>query len=75
MLAIVATMVDLVRRIAAPNLEPREGDWEMERFAAVADPDAVPSDLDGVRFVSTHRASVLRERGHAPGTGRDRGRR
>lgn len=53
-LAIVATMVDLVRRIAsAPwaTLEPPEGDWEMERFAAVADPDAAPTDLEGVSFV------------------------
>ena len=70
-LAIVATMVDLVRRIAsAPwaTLEPPEGDWEMERFAAVADPDAVPSDLDGVRFVRLTgplffaNADTLRER-------------
>jgi MFS superfamily sulfate permease-like transporter len=70
-LAIVATMVDLVRRIAsAPwaTLEPPEGDWEMERFAAVADPDAVPSDLDGVSFVRLTgplffaNADTLRER-------------
>lgn len=70
-LAIVATMVDLVRRIAsAPwaTLEPPEGDWEMERFAAVADPDAAPSDLEGVRFVRLTgplffaNADTLRER-------------
>ena len=44
-LAMLATMVDMVRRIAGSpwvTLEPPEGDWEMERFAAVADPDAVP---------------------------------
>jgi SulP family sulfate permease len=53
-LAVVATMFDLVRRIsAAPwvTLEPPTGDWEMERFAAVADPDATPSDLEGISFV------------------------
>jgi high affinity sulfate transporter 1 len=53
-LAIVATMIDLVRRIAgAPwaTLEPPGGDWEMERFVAVADPDAVPSDLEGISFI------------------------
>lgn len=70
-LAIVATMVDLVRRIAsAPwaTLEPPEGDWEMERFVSVADPDAMPSDLDGVRFVRLTgplffaNADTLRER-------------
>lgn len=70
-LAIAATMVDLVRRIAsAPwaTLEPPRGDWEMERFAAVADPDAAPADLDGVRFVRLTgplffaNADTLRER-------------
>lgn len=53
-LAMAATMVDLVRRIAsAPwaTLEPPSGDWEMERFAAVADPDASVSDLAEVDFV------------------------
>ena len=53
-LAMVATMVDMVRRIAGSpwvTLEPPEGDWEMERFAAVADPDTPPSDLEGVSFV------------------------
>ena len=33
------------------TLEPPEGDWEMERFAAVAQPDTPPSDLDEVSFV------------------------
>jgi MFS superfamily sulfate permease-like transporter len=53
-LATVATMVDMVRRIAGSpwvTLEPPEGDWEMERFAAVAEPDTPPSELQGVRFV------------------------
>lgn len=53
-LAMAATMVDMVRRIAASpwvTLEPPAGDWEMERFAAVADPDASVSDLAEVRFV------------------------
>jgi sulfate permease, SulP family len=53
-LATVATMVDMVRRTAGSpwvTLEPPEGDWEMERFAAVADPDAVPTDLVGATFV------------------------
>ncbi len=53
-LAVVATMVDMVRRVAGSpwvTLEPPEGDWEMERFAAVADPDTPPSDLDEVSFV------------------------
>ena len=53
-LATVATMVDMVRRTAGSpwvTLEPPEGDWEMERFAAVADPDAVPDDLVGATFV------------------------
>jgi sulfate permease, SulP family len=53
-LATVATMVDMVRRTAGSpwvTLEPPEGDWEMERFAAVADPDAVPADLVGATFV------------------------
>jgi SulP family sulfate permease len=47
-------MVDMVRRIAGSpwvTLEPPEGDWEMERFAAVADPDTPPAELDGVSFV------------------------
>lgn len=53
-LAVVATMVDMVRRVAGSpwvTLEPPEGDWEMERFAAVAQPDTPPSDLDEVSFV------------------------
>jgi hypothetical protein len=53
-LATLATMVDMVRRIAGSpwvTLEPPEGDWEIERFAAVADPDAPPSELEGVSFV------------------------
>lgn len=53
-LAVVATMVDMVRRIAGSpwvTLEPPEGDWEMERFAAVAEPGTAPSELDGIRFV------------------------
>jgi SulP family sulfate permease len=53
-LATVATMVDMVRRIAGSpwvTLEPPEGDWEMERFAAVAEPDTPPSELQRVRFV------------------------
>jgi MFS superfamily sulfate permease-like transporter len=53
-LATLATMVDMVRRTAGSpwvTLEPPEGDWEMERFAAVADPDAVPDDLEGATFV------------------------
>jgi MFS superfamily sulfate permease-like transporter len=53
-LAVLATMVDMVRRIAGSpwvTLEPPEGDWEMERFAAVARPDTPPSDLDEVSFV------------------------
>jgi high affinity sulfate transporter 1 len=53
-LAMVATMVDMVRRIAGSpwvTLEPPEGDWEMERFAAVAAPDTPPSELDHASFV------------------------
>jgi len=53
-LAVLATMVDMVRRVAGSpwvTLEPPEGDWEMQRFAAVADPDTPPSSLDGVSFV------------------------
>jgi sulfate permease, SulP family len=53
-LAMLATMVDMVRRVAGSpwmTLEPPEGDWEMERFAAVADPDTPPSELEGVSFV------------------------
>jgi high affinity sulfate transporter 1 len=53
-LAVVATMVDMVRRIAGSpwvTLEPPAGDWEMERFAAVADPDTPPEELQGVSFV------------------------
>jgi MFS superfamily sulfate permease-like transporter len=52
--ATLATMVDMVRRIAGSpwvTLEPPEGDWEMERFAAVAEPDTPPSALEGVTFV------------------------
>ncbi|MCZ7630753.1 MAG: STAS domain-containing protein, partial [Microthrixaceae bacterium] len=47
--AIVATMIDLVRRIAgAPwaTLEPPTEDWEMARFAAEVDHDASPADLE-----------------------------
>jgi MFS superfamily sulfate permease-like transporter len=50
----LATMVDMVRRIAGSpwvTLEPPEGDWEMERFAAVARPDTPPSELEEVSFV------------------------
>jgi MFS superfamily sulfate permease-like transporter len=70
-LAVVATMVDMVRRIAGSpwvTLEPPEGDWEMERFAAVAEPDTPPSDLDEVSFVRLTgplffaNADVLRDR-------------
>jgi high affinity sulfate transporter 1 len=53
-LAIVATMIDLVRRIAgAPwaTLEPPTEDWEMARFAADTDHDAAPADLEGIVFV------------------------
>jgi sulfate permease, SulP family len=53
-LAMLATMVDMVRRIAGSpwvTLEPPEGDWEMERFAAVAAPDTPPSALEHVSFV------------------------
>jgi MFS superfamily sulfate permease-like transporter len=53
-LAMLATMVDMVRRIAASpwvTLVPPDGDWEMQRFAASADPDAPPTDLAGVTFV------------------------
>jgi MFS superfamily sulfate permease-like transporter len=53
-LAIVATMVDMVRRVAGSpwvTLEPPGGDWEMERFAAVADPDAPAPHLEGVSFI------------------------
>jgi high affinity sulfate transporter 1 len=53
-LAIVATMIDLVRRIAgAPwaTLAPPTEDWEMARFAADTDHDAAPADLDGIVFV------------------------
>jgi high affinity sulfate transporter 1 len=53
-LATLATMVDFVRRIAGSpwvTLEPPEGDWEMERFTAVADPDTPASELEGVSFV------------------------
>jgi high affinity sulfate transporter 1 len=52
--ATLATMVDMVRRIASSpwvTLEPPEGDWEMERFAAVAEPDIPPSALEAVTFV------------------------
>lgn len=70
-LAVVATMVDMVRRVAGSpwvTLEPPEGDWEMERFAAVAQPDTPPSDLDEVSFVrltgplSFANADTLRDR-------------
>jgi high affinity sulfate transporter 1 len=53
-LAIVATMIDLVRRIAgAPwaTLQPPTDDWEMARFAADTDPDAAAADLEGISFV------------------------
>jgi MFS superfamily sulfate permease-like transporter len=53
-LAMLATMVDTVRRIAGSplvTLEPPEGDWEMERFAAAAEPDTPPSALEGISFV------------------------
>jgi MFS superfamily sulfate permease-like transporter len=53
-LAVVATMIDMVRRVAGSpwvTLEPPEGDWEMQRFAAVAAPDAVPTELDRIGFV------------------------
>ena len=53
-LAMLATMVDLVRRIAASpwvTLVPPDGDWEMERFAAAADPDAPVGDVSGATFV------------------------
>jgi MFS superfamily sulfate permease-like transporter len=53
-LAMLATMVDMVRRVAGSpwvTLEPPEGDWEMERFAAVAEPDTPPSELESVSFV------------------------
>lgn len=69
-LAVVATMVDLVRRLAGSpwmTLAPPDSDWEMERFT-VADPDAPPSDLDGVAFVRLSgplffaNADTLRER-------------
>ncbi|MGZ5297033.1 MAG: SulP family inorganic anion transporter [Actinomycetota bacterium] len=70
-LAMLATMVDMVRRIAGSpwvTLEPPEGDWEMERFAAVADPDTPPTELEGVSFVRLTgplffaNADTLRER-------------
>jgi high affinity sulfate transporter 1 len=70
-LAMLATMVDMVRRVAGSpwvTLEPPEGDWEMERFAAVAQPDTPPSDLDEVSFVRLAgplffaNADTLRER-------------
>jgi sulfate permease, SulP family len=70
-LAVVATMVDMVRRIAGSpwvTLEPPEGDWEMERFAAVAEPDTPPSQLEDVSFVRLTgplffaNADTLRER-------------
>ena len=70
-LAMVATMVDMVRRIAGSpwvTLEPPEGDWELQRFAAVAAPDAAPSELEGVSFVRLTgplffaNADVLRDR-------------
>jgi high affinity sulfate transporter 1 len=53
-LSVLATMVDMVRRVASSpwvTLEPPGGDWEMERFAAVAEPDTPPAELEGVNFV------------------------
>jgi MFS superfamily sulfate permease-like transporter len=53
-LAVVATMVDMVRRLAGSpwvTLEPPEGDWELARFAAVAEPGATASDLEQVSFI------------------------
>lgn len=53
-LAIVATMIDLVRRIAgAPwaTLQPPTEDWEMARFVADTDHDAAAADLEGISFV------------------------
>jgi high affinity sulfate transporter 1 len=54
-LAIVATMIDLVRRIAgAPwaTLQPPSEDWEMARFVADTDHDAAAvADLEGISFV------------------------
>jgi MFS superfamily sulfate permease-like transporter len=53
-LSVLATMVDMVRRVAGSpwvTLEPPGGDWEMERFAAVAEPDTPPAELEGVNFV------------------------
>jgi MFS superfamily sulfate permease-like transporter len=76
-LAMLATMVDMVRRVAASpwvTLEPPEGDWEMERFAAVAEPDATPAELEGVVFVRLTgplffaNADPLRERIEAAAT-------
>jgi MFS superfamily sulfate permease-like transporter len=70
-LAMLATMVDMVRRIAGSpwvTLEPPEDDWEMERFAAVADPDTPPAELEEVSFVRLTgplffaNADTLRER-------------
>jgi len=70
-LAMLATMVDMVRRIAGSpwvTLEPPEGDWEMQRFAALAEPDAAPLELEGVSFVRLTgplffaNADTLRER-------------
>ena len=51
--AIVATMIDLVRRIAgAPwaTLQPPTEDWEMARFVADTDHDAAAADLEGERL-------------------------
>lgn len=70
-LAVVATMVDMVRRVAGSpwvTLEPPEGDWEMERFAAVAEPGTEPAELEGIRFIRLAgplffaNADTLRER-------------
>jgi sulfate permease, SulP family len=70
-LAMLATMVDMVRRVAASpwvTLVPPDGDWEMQRFATSADPDSPPTDLAGVTFVRLTgplffaNADALRER-------------
>jgi high affinity sulfate transporter 1 len=77
-LATVATMVDMVRRVASSpwvTLEPPEGDWEMERFARVADPDAARAELRGISFVRLAgplffaNADTLRDKIEASSTG------
>jgi MFS superfamily sulfate permease-like transporter len=64
-------MVDMVRRMAGSpwvTLEPPEGDWEMERFAAVVRPDTPPAELEEISFVRLTgplffaNADTLRER-------------